>query len=94
MHNMTTAITILAAIAILIMGWIMGRWSIQISKRDPFKNCIVYKSEDSCSHVDGFLCDYNKCTLRLEAEMFELENQLEIPMELRYHNREKKQYKK
>ena len=32
---------------------------------DPVKHCDVYK-EDGCSHVDGYLCDFEKCDIRLE----------------------------
>jgi hypothetical protein len=31
---------------------------------DPVKHCLVYK-QDGCCHVDGFLCDYNTCDIRL-----------------------------
>ena len=31
---------------------------------DPVYNCEVYKNE-GCSHVDGFLCDFEKCDIRL-----------------------------
>jgi hypothetical protein len=33
--------------------------------KDPVKHCDVYK-EDGCSHVDGYLCDFEKCDIRLE----------------------------
>ena len=33
---------------------------------DPVYHCDVYKTE-GCSHVDGFLCDYEKCEIRLDA---------------------------
>jgi hypothetical protein len=58
---------------------------MKISK-DPVKYCKLYKKE-GCSHVNGFLCDYEKCTMRMEFELFELEQQLDIPQHLRYHNR-------
>ena len=33
--------------------------------KDPVKHCDVYK-EDGCAHVDGFLCNYEECEIRLE----------------------------
>ena len=33
--------------------------------KDPVKHCDLYK-DDGCSHVDGFLCDYETCEMRLE----------------------------
>lgn len=32
-------------------------------KKDPVKHCDVYKKE-GCAHVDGMLCDMDKCTIR------------------------------
>jgi hypothetical protein len=32
---------------------------------DPVCNCELYKDE-SCSHVDGMLCDYPKCSMNKE----------------------------
>jgi len=32
---------------------------------DPVKHCDLYKNE-GCAHVDGFLCDYETCEMRLE----------------------------
>ena len=32
---------------------------------DPVKHCDVYK-EDGCSHVDGYLCDFETCDIRLK----------------------------
>lgn len=34
---------------------------------DPVKDCKLYK-EQSCSHVDGYLCQYNTCQMRKEYE--------------------------
>ena len=34
--------------------------------KDPVYNCEVYK-KIGCSHVDGFLCDFEKCEIRLGA---------------------------
>ena len=59
-----------------------------IINKDPVMKCELYKKE-GCSHVDGFLCDYNKCTMRMEFELFILEQQLGIPNHLRYYNRKK-----
>lgn len=28
---------------------------------DPIHSCEVYKSKESCAHVDGFLCDMKTC---------------------------------
>ena len=33
--------------------------------KDPVKHCDVYK-EDGCSHVDGYLCDFETCDIRLK----------------------------
>lgn len=30
--------------------------------KDPVLSCDVYK-KNGCSHVDGFLCDYPKCSI-------------------------------
>lgn len=35
--------------------------------KDPVKHCSVYK-EVSCSHVDGILCDFETCDMRLKYE--------------------------
>ena len=32
---------------------------------DPVRHCDVYR-EDGCSHVDGYLCDFETCDIRLE----------------------------
>ena len=34
---------------------------------DPVKECKLYKDQ-SCSHVDGFLCQYNTCQMRKDYE--------------------------
>ena len=39
--------------------------SIETKFRDPVKHCDLYKDE-GCSHVDGFLCDFETCSMRLE----------------------------
>lgn len=33
--------------------------------KDPVKHCDLYKDE-GCAHVDGFLCDFDTCPMRLE----------------------------
>ena len=38
---------------------------IKISKNDPVKKCSLYR-DMKCSHVDGFLCDFPKCTMEYE----------------------------
>lgn len=56
--------------------------------KDPVKCCKLYK-ESGCSHVDGPLCNFDTCKERLEHELFELEQQLDIPSRMRYRNRQK-----
>jgi len=57
-------------------------------ENDPVHSCKVHK-DLGCSHVDGFLCDFPDCSINkkylLELEMFELEQQLDIPFKLRYY---------
>lgn len=43
---------------------------IKIILNDPVKKCELYKKE-GCSHVDGILCDYPKCSM---LEAFRKEN--------------------
>ena len=31
---------------------------------DPVEHCDVYRLE-GCAHVDGYLCDFEKCDIRL-----------------------------
>lgn len=52
--------------------------------KDPVKYCKLYR-KSGCSLVDGMLCDFDKCRMRLEHELSELEQQLDIPMHMRYH---------
>ena len=63
-----------------------------IKDNDPLYSCKVYK-DLGCSHIDGFLCDFPDCSMNkkylLELEMFELEQQLDIPFKLRYYNTRK-----
>lgn len=44
----------------------MITWIKRILGNDPVYSCDVYldKKAGSCSHVDGFLCDFPKCTIR------------------------------
>ena len=37
-------------------------WVKQVRAKDPVYSCEVYKKE-GCSHVDGFLCDMEKCEI-------------------------------
>ena len=39
-----------------------------VAMTDPLYHCIVVK-ESGCAHVDGYLCDYNKCDMRLNREL-------------------------
>ena len=32
--------------------------------KDPVKHCTLYK-EEGCAHVDGMLCDFNTCSMRV-----------------------------
>jgi hypothetical protein len=34
---------------------------------DPVKHCKLY-SDEGCAHVDGFLCDYETCDMRIIYE--------------------------
>lgn len=36
--------------------------------RDPVKYCNVYK-QVGCSHVDGYLCDVDKCDIKVFMEI-------------------------
>lgn len=36
-------------------------------KNDPVKHCTLYK-EAGCSHVDGYLCDFPKCSMYQKHE--------------------------
>jgi hypothetical protein len=56
---------------------------------DPVKHCILYKKL-GCSHVDGMLCNFDTCKERLYTEIWELEEQLNIPLKDRcYYNKNK-----
>ena len=33
--------------------------------KDPVKHCKLYK-DDGCAHVDGYLCDFETCSMRLD----------------------------
>lgn len=43
------------------------RFYYRIINRDPLKKCTFHK-EIGCSHVDGPLCDFPNCDIRLEHE--------------------------
>ena len=32
--------------------------------KDPINHCILYK-EEGCAHVDGMLCDFDTCSMRI-----------------------------
>ncbi len=34
---------------------------------DPVKHCELYKKE-GCSHVDGYLCDFKTCKMRIDYD--------------------------
>lgn len=36
-----------------------------MERNDPVKHCELYK-DGGCSHVDGILCDFETCSMRLE----------------------------
>lgn len=36
--------------------------------KDPLKHCILYK-EKGCCHVDGYLCDVDKCNMLKEYKI-------------------------
>jgi hypothetical protein len=36
-------------------------------KDDPIRYCRLYK-EGGCSHVDGYLCDLQTCSIRIDYE--------------------------
>lgn len=37
-----------------------------ISPDDPVWHCEVYRTKQSCAHVDGPLCDFPKCSMLQE----------------------------
>jgi len=57
----------------------------KVNKNDPVKYCCVYK-EFGCAHVDGMLCDFENCDMRKKQELFNLEQQLDIPYKDRFYN--------
>ncbi len=68
----------------LILVAIKFRKYLEDKHPDPVKRCGVYRNY-GCNAVDGPLCDYAKCNDRIEYELMELEDQLDIPFALRYH---------
>ncbi len=55
----------------------------EVNKRDPVKHCCVYR-EIGCAHIDGYLCDFETCDMRKRQELWNLEQQLDIPLKDRY----------
>lgn len=35
--------------------------------KDPIKHCSLHKDQ-GCSHIDGFLCDFETCSMRIDYE--------------------------
>ena len=56
----------------------------KFDKTDPVKHCIVYK-EFGCAHVDGMLCDFETCSIRNEQELWNMEEEMGVPYNLRYY---------
>ena len=38
-----------------------------LPEKDPVHHCKLYR-EEGCSHVDGYLCKYSTCEIRIEYE--------------------------
>ena len=59
-------------------------------RNDPVINCKVFK-DLGCSHIDGMLCDFPECSINKEylreIEIFNLEQELDIPYKYRYYNK-------
>lgn len=70
------------------MNWLKKIWVSfkSIHKNDPVKKCTVYKKL-GCSHVDGYLCNFETCSIRHNQELFDMEQELDIPFNLRYYNK-------
>ena len=71
-------VSFMILISILFIRFIYKK-HLEYESTDPVKKCIVYK-QFGCSHVDGMLCNYEKCNIRLNQELWELEQQLDIPL--------------
>ena len=80
---MEIAMWILGTIFVILVAMKLGKY-LDSRYPDPVKSCGVYRNE-GCAHVDGQLCDYDKCKDRIEYELMVLEDQLDIPDTLRYH---------
>ena len=80
---MEVAMWVAIVVAMLLAAEKVGRY-FENRYPDPVKRCGVYRNE-GCNAVDGPLCDYDKCKDRIEYELMELENQLDMPDTLRYH---------
>lgn len=48
-------------------------------KTDPVKYCCIYK-EFGCAHVDGSLCNFSSCNERIKQELWNLGQELDIPI--------------
>lgn len=62
----------------------------ELFNSDPVYNCKVY-TKIGCSHVDGLLCDFKTCSLRLEESIFSDEQILDIPYNLRFYKNDTNQ---
>ena len=85
---MEIAMWILGTIFVILVAMKLGEY-LDSRYPDPVKSCGVYRNE-GCAHVDGQLCDYDKCKDRIEYELMVLEDQLDIPFALRYHKLSRK----
>lgn len=80
---MEVAMWVLGTILVILVAMKLGKY-LDSRYPDPVKSCVVYRNE-GCAHVDGQLCDYDKCRDRIEYELMVLEDQLDIPDTMRYH---------
>lgn len=54
-------------------------------KNDPVKHCTLYK-EAGCSHVDGYLCDFPKCSMYQKHEDHKMKEESPyVPRHIRQH---------
>ena len=67
------SVLIILSFILLLVGKISRR------PNDPVYFCELYR-RDGCSHVDGFLCDFDTCKERKEFEIRKLEQELDIPI--------------
>lgn len=73
---MIIALLIFWAIVLILFVAVIVR---NYNSQDPVKHCNVYK-QFGCSHVDGYLCDFKDCDIRLNQELFDLGQELDIPI--------------